>query len=393
MQGSNDLWSKRQILIMKILIVSVDFPPHTDGVSTVAHELATRLADAGEEITVIGPKSRNDREYDARQKFRVIRTPWYDLGYLRFIPIFFLMPYAIIKYRVKTVIPMNIAYGGIIAHLFHKWLGFSYILWAYGLEFAKFENNPFIRRLYLKIYDNAVFIVAITDFVKQQLIKFGVSPKKVTVIKPGTDPQKYHPIKVSDSFKRQYGLENKRIILSVGRLIERKGIDMTISAMQDVVKEYPEAIYLVVGQGPFRSRLEALSYKLGVANHVRFAGRVADDKLLNFYNLCDLLIMASRTIGEKGDIEGFGIVFLEANACQKPVIGGLDGGMREAIENGVTGLLVNSSNPKEISTAIIKILSDKEYAGFMGVNGRKRVAEELNWKRTIEEFHRELLAQ
>ncbi len=377
---------------MRILIVSVDFPPHTDGVSTVSHELATRLTDFGEDVIVIGPKSKGDRAYDSKQKFKVIRSPLYEYGYLRFIPIFFVMLPVIIKYKIKKVIAMNIAYGGIISYIFFKCLGFSYILWAYGYEFAKFENNAVMRRLYLKIYNNSLYIAAISNFVKQRLIRFGVDLEKIVLIKPGTDPLKYYPLKINHDFIGRHNLENKRVIMSVCRLIERKGIDMTIRSMKDVLKEYPDAIYLVVGQGPFREKLKSLARELGIADSVRFMGRVSGEDLWKFYNLCDVFILPSRTLDNKGDVEGFGIVFLEAGACEKPVIGGLDGGMSEAIDNGVTGLLVNSFDTKEIFSAIIKILGDRNYASFLGKNGRRRVVEELNWDRAIGEFHRYLLA-
>lgn len=376
---------------MKILIVSMDFPPHTDGVSTVSHELATRLKDAGEEVIVIGPKSKGDREYDSKQKFRVIRTPFYDFGYLRFIPIFFVMPFIIAKYRIKKVIAMNIAYGGLVSYLFCRVFRFSYILWAYGYEFAKFENKPLMRGLYLKIYKNSTFVTAITDFVKQKLVKFGVSPEKIIIIKPGSDPAKFFPVNVNEEFIKKHKLENKRPILSVGRLIERKGFDMTIRAMKDVLKEFPEAVYLILGNGPFKNRLKTLTDETGMNGSVRFLGRVNDNELLNFYNLCELFIMPSRTLEGKGDIEGFGIVYLEANACGKPAIGGLDGGAVEAIKDGDTGLLVDSCDVKAISGAITKLMSDKNYARRLGENGRKRVLEELNWEKAISQFRSYLL--
>lgn len=376
---------------MRVLIVSVDFPPHTDGVSTVSHELASRLAGSGEEVIVIGPKSKGDHEYDSKQKFRVIRTPLYEFGYLRFLPIFFVMPFIIAKYRIKKVIAMNIAYGGLISYLFFRLLGFSYILWAYGYEFAKFENKPFMRRLYLKIYKNSIFVAAITDFVKQRLVKFGVSPEKIVVVKPGSNPEKYHPIIVNNEFIERYKLGNKRPILSVGRLIERKGFDMTIRAMKDVLEEFPEAVYLILGKGQFKNRLEELVAEFGINGSVRFMGRVTDEELLSFYNLCELFIMPSRTLDGKGDIEGFGIVYLEANACGKPAIGGFDGGVGEAIKDGATGLLVDSCDVKAISGAIKKLLLDKDYARQLGENGRKRVLEELNWERTISQFRSYML--
>ncbi|MBU1727281.1 MAG: glycosyltransferase family 4 protein [Candidatus Omnitrophica bacterium] len=375
---------------MKILIVSVDFPPHTDGVSTVSHELATRLALAGEEVIVIGPSDKGDRDYDSRQKFKVYRSPFYEFGYLRFIPLLILVPCVIIRHHIKYVIPMNIAYGGIIAYFLQKILGFSYSMWAYGYEFGKFEKKPFMKKLYLKIYANADFVAAITNYVKDRLVKFGVEPKKVILVKPGTDPEKFFPDKVEAAFFNKYGLAGKKIILSVGRLVERKGADMTIRAMKEVVKKVPDALYVIAGAGPFKERLVEIANEEGVLSCVRFLGRLPQEELSLFYNACDCFIMASRTLDEKGDVEGYGIVYLEANACGKPVIGGRDGGMGEAIEDKVTGLLVNSFDTKEISCAIINLLSDQALARRLGQNGRRRVVDELNWARAIEKFYRKL---
>ena len=365
---------------MKILIVSVDFPPHTDGVSTVSHELATRLVAFGEEVIVIGPSAKGDREYDSRQKFKVIRTPFYEFGYLRFIPIFLVMPFVIIRYRIKTVIAMNIAYGGIISFLFSGLLGFSYVLWAYGYEFYKFKDNILMRALYQKIYRKAQFVSAITDFVRGRLVEFGVSPEKIVVVKPGTDPEQYRPLKAESRFG------NKKIILSVGRLVERKGFDMVIKAMQAIKKRVPEALYVLVGDGPYKDKLQLMAKEAGLGDAVQFAGRVSGDELASFYNACEVFIMPSRTLDKKGDIEGFGIVYLEANACGKPVIGGRDSGANEAIIDGKTGILVDPLSVSQISDAIVKCLNDVNFARVLGENGRKRVIEEFNWDRSIKQF-------
>ncbi len=374
----------------KILIVSVDFPPHTDGVSTVAHELASRMSRAGEQIIVIGPQAKGAKEYDSLQKFKVIRTPWYEFGYLRLLPILFVMPWVILRYRISIVIPMNIAYGGVIAYLFSRILGFKYAMWAYGYEFGKFEKNKFMHNLYLKIYNNAMFVAAITEFVKARLIKFGVIEEKITLIKPGTDHQKYYPIKIADDFKEKYNLSGKKVVLSVGRLVERKGFDMVIRAMPEIIRVHPDVVYVLVGGGPFRQSLENLANVLSIEKYIRFAGRVPDEELFKFYNLCDIFVMPSRTLEDRGDIEGFGIVYLEANACEKPVIGGKSGGVTEAIEDGITGLLVDPFNKDEIAQVIIKLLSDRELAQRLGKNGRKRVVEELNWQRAVELFQENL---
>jgi len=139
---------------------------------------------------------------------------------------------------------------------------------------------------------------------------------------------------------------------------------------------------LIIGDGALRKELEDLVKKLKLSEHVIFVGYIAheDEDLLKYYTACDVFIMPSREIKEKGDVEGFGIVYLEANACGKPVIGGKSGGVVDAIEDGVTGLLVDPQNINDISKALIKLLINKEYSSELGVTGRKRVEKEFNWK-------------
>jgi phosphatidylinositol alpha-1,6-mannosyltransferase len=374
-----------------ILIISVDFPPHTDGVSTVAKELAERLAGYGKKIVAIGPVSAGDEEYDKKQNFIVIRTLWYELGYLRFIPLLFASIYAVTRYRIKLILAMNIAYGGIISYFLFRPFGIKYILWAYGYEFCKFQINFFLHNLYKKIYLNAEKIFSISHFVKDRLIQFGIPEERIGLIFPGTSPEKYFPAEVPLEFKKNYGLENRKIILSVSRLIERKGFDMVIRSVPVLLKKFPNLVYLVVGNGPLRQPWEALVSELNLNSSVRFLGRISNEELFYLYNACDIFIMPSREIEEKGDVEGFGIVYLEANACGKPVIGGRSGGCGEAILDGQTGILVDPLSVEEVVHAIDRLLSEPALARTLGENGRQRVLKELNWDNYVKKFLQEIL--
>jgi phosphatidylinositol alpha-1,6-mannosyltransferase len=159
----------------------------------------------------------------------------------------------------------------------------------------------------------------------------------------------------------------------VGRLVPRKGLDMTIKAMPKILKAIPNALYLIVGNGPDLERLNQLAKEHDVADHVRIVKNCGDADLPNYYHACDVFCMPSRYIKEKGDVEGFGIVFLEANACKKAVLGGKSGGQPDAIEDGKTGLLCNPESPEDIADKLIHLLRDPDRMLAMGEYGYERV--------------------
>jgi phosphatidylinositol alpha-1,6-mannosyltransferase len=171
------------------------------------------------------------------------------------------------------------------------------------------------------------------------------------------------------------------MILTVGNLVERKGHDMVISALPEVQKVIPDVTYLVVGDGRYRSNLEQLAVTRGVRDRVVFAGQVPEKELPEIYSLCDVFVMPARERLDECDVEGFGLVYLEANACGKPVIGGRSGGIPDAIVDGVTGLLVDPHDPIEIANALIQLLRDRELSTKMGHEGRKRVVRDFTWER------------
>jgi phosphatidylinositol alpha-1,6-mannosyltransferase len=168
------------------------------------------------------------------------------------------------------------------------------------------------------------------------------------------------------------------VILTVGRLAERKGHDIVLRALPTVLRKFPETRYLIVGTGPEEQRLRHLAVELGVAEQVVFAGRMPDEDLPDCYAACDVFVMVSREIPAKGDVEGFGIVYLEANAQGKPVVGARSGGVADAVEDGVTGLMVDSTDPENVADAILRLLANKDWAACLGIQGRNRVRTEFS---------------
>jgi phosphatidylinositol alpha-1,6-mannosyltransferase len=171
----------------------------------------------------------------------------------------------------------------------------------------------------------------------------------------------------------------EHIILSVGNLVSRKGHDMVIRALPRLLDIMGDVTYLIVGDGPHRAELEALALALGVRERVAFAGRVPDEDLPDIYALCDAFVLPSREQLDSCDVEGFGMVFLEANASGKPVVAGRSGGIGDAVLDGETGLLVDPLDPDCIASSIGKLLANPQLASRMGEQGRERAVREFSW--------------
>ncbi len=198
----------------------------------------------------------------------------------------------------------------------------------------------------------------------------------MTVFNNGTDPNIFYPKDVRN-LKQKLGLGKNKILLTITRLVRRKGIDRVIKALSNVVEKHPDLVYMIVGDGPEKEYLNGLVSQNKLEKYVYFRGKVPYSELNDYYNLCDVFVMPSRTI--EPDVEGFGIVFLEAGACSKPVIGTFSGGIPDAIAHGKTGLLVEETDINQLSEAILRLFDDEELAARLGKEGRKRILEKSNW--------------
>ncbi|MFC2149797.1 glycosyltransferase family 4 protein [Candidatus Auribacterota bacterium] len=364
---------------MPLLLISMDFPPHKDGITTLSEQLAVRLHNNTDPFYVIGPSARGDKEYDSKQPFKIYRSPLYDYGYLKLLPLLFIVPYVVYKHNIDKIIATNIGYGGLLAWVLQKFKKLDYIVTAQGYEFQKFVNNRIIKSVYTRIYRNAKAIISCSNYVKKKLVDFGVADNIILTVYPAVDTGRFKPKDVPADFINKYALKDKRIILSVSRLISRKGHDKVIEALPVIKKECPDILYIIIGKGPQKDHLEELARRNDVAGNIFFAGEIPDDDLVMFYNLCDLFVMPSRETENDGHIEGFGIVFIEANACRKPVVGGRSGGVPEAVIDGKTGLLANPLDPSDIADKIIRILKDRKYARELADNGYSFVRDRFSW--------------
>jgi phosphatidylinositol alpha-1,6-mannosyltransferase len=185
----------------------------------------------------------------------------------------------------------------------------------------------------------------------------------------------------------KYRLTGRRVIVSVGRLVHRKGQDKLIEAMPEILKQFPDAVLLLVGEGPIKSMLEKLSRHHSLENNVVFTGRVHFSDLPKYIQLGEIFAMPARDRFFGLEVEGLGIVYLEASSCQIPVVVGRSGGAPDAVVEGVTGFTVDGNNPNEIAKIICKLLADPKLAKDMGLAGRKWVVENWRWQIWADKFN------
>lgn len=217
------------------------------------------------------------------------------------------------------------------------------------------------------------------------------SQEAMVKIAPGIDIDHFRPVD-STQLRAELGLSNKKVIVSVGRLVHRKGQDHLVQSMPAILAAHPEAHLLLVGKGPYLEHLAKLVAKNGLQDSVSFIGRIQYAELPAYICCGDIFAMPSRSRLMGLEVEGLGIVYLEASACGLPVIAGKSGGAPDAVIDGTTGVVVDGTNNNEIAKAAIDLLSDPEHSRKMGEAGRKWIAEQWRWQIWSEKFE-ELLSK
>ncbi|HEX9862332.1 MAG TPA: glycosyltransferase family 4 protein [Candidatus Bathyarchaeia archaeon] len=236
--------------------------------------------------------------------------------------------------------------------------------------------NQFMRRL-AKLEEetakNATLIVTVSKHSLEKMQKYyHVDKAKVRIVPNGVDPEKFKPVGDRAAVKRQFGLDDKPVVLFVGSLIPRKGLPFLVEAAKKTVKQQADTKFVIVGDGPLKNQLMSSLDKANLSGNFAFLSGLTEDALAAVYNCADVLVLPSIQ-------EGQGIVLLEAQATAKPVVAFNVGGVNETVLNGETGLLVNRGNSGELADALLKLLSDESLREKMGANGRRFVMDNFTW--------------
>lgn len=276
-------------------------------------------------------------------------------------------------HRFSAILAGRALPEGLVAWAVGRLRGCKVMIYAHGEELTgwgrgrKFQAMCFALR-------RADHILTNSDFTRDTLISLiGVRQDQIVMTYPTVDVERYRPGLPFDDLLASIGVTGaQRLILSVGRLQRRKGFDQVIRALPALLGRGIDLHYAIVGIGDDGDYLQGLARDLGVTERLHLLGHVEPEDLPRWYNACDLFTMPNRDIN--GDTEGFGLVFMEANACAKPVIAGLAGGTGSAVEDGLNGLRVDGERVEAVEQGLVRLLLDPEAARRMGQAGRDRTA-------------------
>jgi phosphatidylinositol alpha-1,6-mannosyltransferase len=267
---------------------------------------------------------------------------------------------------------------GLVARMVRLRTGIPYCCYTHGEDINIATTSRELKWLTRRVLRGANAIIANSNFTRELLLKdWNVPSEKVRLLHPGVDCEYFRPAGPDAEVRKRFGWDGRQVVLTVGRLQRRKGQDVMIEVVAQLRERFPNLLYAIVGDGEERTRLTEMVAKLGVASQVQFLGEVKDTELLHCYQQCDVFALPNRAVGK--DVEGFGMVLLEAQACARPVLTGASGGTAETMRPGESGVVVACDRPDEPAAALAELLVDGERRNRMGRAGREWVAGKFDW--------------
>lgn len=374
----------------KGLLITVDFWPRTGGVALYYYMMLTHTR-CFEPYVLTVPTGK------LTQKEQKLETPHYPIHrkpfYFKYIwphwMRLFLELYKLQKkekfdfFLVGDVLPV-----GTVALLFFMLFKIPYIVFVHGTDIIYGSQTKRKLRLMKKIFRYARCVVANSQFTKLQLLRLNISKTNIKVLYPciNIDNKENSNQALRKQLIQRYNLENKKILLTVCRLVERKGIQYVINALAEVFHKHPEWMYVIVGDGPYKKNLQEKSREQNLSNRVFILDDVSDSEKYEWFRLSEIFIMTPVQLSD-GDYEGFGIVYLEAGFFSLPVIASHSGGVSEAVEDAVTGVIVQDPTDKEkLSRIIEKLFVDENLRKELGKNGKRRAEYQFSCFKQKERF-------
>jgi phosphatidyl-myo-inositol dimannoside synthase len=359
----------------KVLIVTNDFPPRTGGIQSFVYALAMQLAD---QVVVYAPAWKGATEFDRTQPFLVVRHPTS-----------LMLPSPFVRQRAVAIMRSEgcdrVLFGaaaplGLLAPALRRAGARRIIAVTHGHE-ASWAALPIAKALLRRIGDSVDTVTYLGDYFQERLAK-GLSrsaARRMVKLAPGVNTNVFRPGDGS-SVRSRLGLGERPVILCVSRLVARKGQDVLIRAMPNILEANDhQPILLLVGSGPYATVLHRIARENGVTKNIVFAGEVSTDALPDFYNAANIFAMPCRTRRGGLEVEGLGIVFLEAASSGLPVIAGDSGGAPDAVLANETGFVIQQGHTHELVDRLNFLLANRAIAKSMGANGRAWMERSWQW--------------
>jgi phosphatidyl-myo-inositol dimannoside synthase len=358
--------------IPSTLLVTNDYPPRVGGIQRTLEALIKVFPPA--RVGVLAPRSDADTGFDEGAPYRIFRQPE---AFMRPGPGTFRAVMRSAEEMQAEVVLFGATYPlGLLGPRVAK-TGLPYVCAAHGFEYwlsLMPGTNMAMRHATSKASRVVVMCSAFIARTVRMAVPEGVP---VSVLRPGADLDAFSPSIDGTPIRVRYGLGDRPLIVCVSRLVERKGQDVLITAMPAIRRRVADAALLIVGDGPYRKRLEEMAS--GLEGAVYFTGEVSEAELPLHYRAGDVFAMPCRSRLGGLEVEGWGNVFIEAAACGLPVVVGDSGGAKEALIDGQTGFLVKGSDASDVASALVRLLTDPALAQGMGTAGRQRVERDHAW--------------
>jgi phosphatidyl-myo-inositol dimannoside synthase len=367
--------------VSRVLLVTNDFPPRRGGIQSYLGEFVGRLVQAGShEMTVYAPQWKGAAAFDDSARtagYRVVRHP----GTL-------MLPGPAVDARMRRLIAehdIDTVWFGAAAPLAllaqrARLAGARRVLASTHGHEVGWSMLPVARSVLRQIGDGTDVVTFVSRYTRSRFASAFGPEASLEYLPPGVDTDRFRPDPAGRAELRdRYRLGGRPTVVCVSRLVPRKGQDVLIKALPSIRRRADGAALVIVGGGPYLETLRTLAQDCGVADHVTFTGGVPGDELPAHHALADLFAMPCRTRGGGMDVEGLGIVFLEASATGVPVIAGESGGAPEAVQHNKTGLVVDGRSVDKVADAVAELLTDRDRAAAMGAAGRQWVTSQWRW--------------
>ncbi|HZF87294.1 glycosyltransferase family 4 protein [Streptomyces sp.] len=367
----------------KTLIVTNDFPPRPGGIQAFLHNMALRLDP--DRLVVYASTWKRGHEgreataaFDAEQPFTVVRD---STTMLLPTPAATRRAVGLLREHGCTSVWFGAAAPlGLMAPALRRAGAERLVATTHGHE-AGWAQLPAARQLLRRIGEGTDTLTYLGEYTRSRIAS-ALTPQaaaRMAQLPPGVDEKTFHPESGGAEVRARLGLTDRPVVVCVSRLVRRKGQDTLIQAMPRILAKEPDAVLLIVGGGPYEKDLRRLAHETGVAGSVRFTGAVPWSELPAHYGAGDVFAMPCRTRRGGLDVEGLGIVYLEASATGLPVVAGDSGGAPDAVLDGETGWVVRGGAPEEAADRITTLLADAELRRRMGERGRRWVEEKWRW--------------
>jgi phosphatidyl-myo-inositol dimannoside synthase len=365
--------------VSRVLLVTNDFPPRRGGIQSYLVELVTRLAATGEHtVTVYAPQWKDAETFDANAAgYHVVRHP----GTL-------MLPVPTVDNRMRRLITERgietVWFGaaaplGLLAQRARHAGATRVLASTHGHEVG-WSMLPVARSVLRRIGDDSDAVTFVSRYTRGRFASAFGPHAGLEHLPPGVDTDRFRPDPASRAdLRARYGLGERPTVLCLSRLVPRKGQDMLIKALPSIRQRVDGAALVIAGGGPYMTALHQLAERVGVNDHVTFTGGVPDADLPAYHAMADVFAMPCRTRGAGLDVEGLGIVFLEASATGVPVIAGSSGGAPETVQHNKTGIVVDGRSVDQIADAVSGLLADPDRAAKMGAAGRDWVTKRWRW--------------